>query len=89
MALSTYMCAPDKLAAEATNSNKATPVFIGHGSQDPVVPLAAGQQAFHALKNQGFNVSWHDYRMEHSVCAQEVADISSFLQRRLMQAKDN
>jgi phospholipase/carboxylesterase len=89
MALSTYMCVPDKLAAEANNSNKATPVFMGHGSQDPVVPLAAGQQAFHALKNQGFNVSWHDYRMEHSVCAQEVADMSSFLQRRLMQPRDN
>jgi phospholipase/carboxylesterase len=89
MALSTYLCAAEKLSVEATTSNKATPVFIGHGTQDPVVPVAAGQQAFHALKNLGFNVSWHDYRMEHSVCAQEVADISSFLQRRLMQVKDN
>lgn len=89
MALSTYMCAPEKLAVEATSANKATPVFIGHGSQDPVVPMAAGQQAFHALKNLGFNVSWQDYRMEHSVCAQEVADISSFLQRRLMTVKES
>lgn len=88
MALSTYMCVPDKLAAEANHTNKTTPVFMGHGSQDPVVPIAAGQQAFHALKNQGFQVKWHDYRMEHSVCAQEVADISSFLQRRLMTAKE-
>lgn len=88
MALSTYMCAPEKLAQEATTVNKATPVFIGHGSQDPVVPMAAGQQAFHALKNLGFNVSWQDYRMQHSVCAQEVADISSFLQRRLMIVKE-
>jgi phospholipase/carboxylesterase len=89
MALSTYICAPEKLAAEATSSNKAIPVFMGHGSQDPVVPVAAGQQAFHALKNQGFNVSWHDYRMEHSVCAQEVADISSFLQRLFMTVKES
>ncbi|WP_372626814.1 alpha/beta hydrolase [Arsukibacterium sp.] len=89
MALSTYMCAPEKLASEASAINKATPVFFGHGSQDPMVPMAAGQQAFHALKSAGFNVSWHDYRMEHSVCAQEVADISSFLQRRLMQVKDD
>ena len=59
-------------------------MLIAHGSQDPVVPMAAGQQAFHTLKNAGFNVSWHDYRMPHSVCAQEVADISSFIQRRLL-----
>lgn len=89
MALSTYMCAPDKLVAEATASNKSIPVFFGHGTQDPVVPVAAGQQAFHALKKQGFQVSWHDYRMEHSVCAQEVADISSFLQRLFMTAEES
>ncbi|WP_333608442.1 alpha/beta hydrolase [Arsukibacterium sp.] len=89
LALSTYMCVPDKLATEALTVNKSTPVFIGHGTQDPVVPMAAGQQAFHALKNQGFMVSWHDYRMEHSVCAQEVADISSFLQRKLMTAQES
>ena len=89
VALSTYMCAVEKLASEALTINKATPVFFGHGSQDPMVPMTAGQQAFHALKSAGFNVSWHDYRMEHSVCAQEVADISSFLQRRLMQVKDD
>ena len=84
MALSTYMCAPDKLKNESNNLNKTTPVLIAHGSQDPVVPMAAGQQAYHTLKNAGFNVSWHDYRMPHSVCAQEVADISSFIQRHLL-----
>lgn len=84
MALSTYMCVPDKLKAEATTVNKTTPVLVAHGVQDPVVPMAAGQQAFHALKNAGFSVSWHDYRMQHSVCPQEVADISSFIQRRLL-----
>ena len=84
MALSTYICVPDKLKDEAVAVNKATPVLMAHGSEDPVVPMFAGQQAYHALKNAGFNVSWHDYRMPHSVCAQEVADISSFIQRRLM-----
>ena len=88
MALSTYLCAPDKLPAEAVATNKTTPVFIGHGTQDPVVPMAGGQQAFHALKNQGFQVRWHEYRMEHSVCAQEVADIRSFLQRLLITEKE-
>jgi phospholipase/carboxylesterase len=84
MALSTYMCAPDKLKAEAITTNKTTPVLVAHGNQDPVVPLFAGQQAYHTLKNAGFNASWHEYRMPHSVCAQEVADISSFIQRRLL-----
>lgn len=84
MALSTYLSAPDKLKEEANNVNKATPVLVAHGNQDPVVPLFAGQQVYHVLKNAGFNASWHEYRMPHSVCAQEVADISSFIQRRLL-----
>lgn len=84
MALSTYLCVPDKLSAELNQLNKTTPVLMAHGNQDPVVPYAAGQQAFYVLKNAGFNVRWHEYRMPHSVCAQEVADISSFIQRQLL-----
>ncbi|MDT9702967.1 hypothetical protein, partial [Streptomyces sp. P17] len=64
--------------------NKTTPVFIAHGTQDPVVPLTAGQQAFHTYKAAGFNVSWRDYRMPHSVCAQEIDEISRFIQSRLL-----
>lgn len=84
MALSTYMACPDKLATEQLTHNKTTAVFIAHGTQDPVVPLAAGQQAFHTYKAAGFNVSWRDYRMPHSVCAQEVDEISRFIQSRLL-----
>lgn len=84
MALSTYIACPEKLATEQLSHNKTTPVFIAHGTQDPVVPLTAGQQAFHTYKAAGFNVSWRDYRMPHSVCAQEIDEISRFIQSRLL-----
>ncbi|WP_423188007.1 alpha/beta hydrolase [Alishewanella sp. d11] len=84
MALSTYMACPEKLATEQLSHNKTTPVFIAHGTQDPVVPLSAGQQAFQTYKAAGFNVSWRDYRMPHSVCAQEIDEISRFIQSRLL-----
>lgn len=84
MALSTYMACPEKLAAEQLAYNKSTPVFIAHGTQDPVVPLSAGQQAYNTYKAAGYNVSWRDYRMPHSVCAQEVDEISRFIQSRLL-----
>lgn len=84
MALSTYMACPERLAVEQLTHNKNTPVFIAHGTQDPVVPLAAGQQAYQAYKAAGFSVSWRDYRMPHSVCAQEIDEISRFIQSRLL-----
>ncbi len=84
MALSTYMAVPDQLKAEMNAQNKTTPVLVAHGVADPVVPLQAGQAAYNNLKYAGFNVRWQDYRMEHSVCAQEVDDLSRFIQQQLL-----
>lgn len=89
MALSTYMGMPDKLKAEMNSHNKSTPVLVAHGTMDDVVPMSAGKAAFDALKYAGFQVSWLDYRMAHSVCAQEVADLSRFIQQRLLQPAES
>ena len=89
MALSTYMCAVDKLASEALAVNKATPVLMAHGQMDPVVPMAGGQQAAKALEQAGFRVQWHQYPMQHQVCPQEIADISAFLQQQLVHTESS
>lgn len=77
MALSTYMCAPDKLATEAEQQDLN--IFMAHGSADPVVPMAAGQQAYQVLRQQGYQVSWQDYPMEHQVCLDEIKAIRAWL----------
>lgn len=83
MALSTYMAVPGKLKEEMTAFNKNTAVLVNHGTHDEVVPYSAGQAAFNALKFAGFNVNWAEYRMGHSVCPQQIADISRFIQQQL------
>lgn len=83
MALSTYMAVPGKLKEEMTAANKSTAVLVNHGTHDEVVPYSAGQAAFNALKFAGFNVNWAEYRMGHSVCPQQIADISRFIQQQL------
>jgi phospholipase/carboxylesterase len=83
MALSTYMAVPGKLKEEMTGVNKSTAVLVNHGTHDEVVPYSAGQAAFNALKFAGFNVNWAEYRMGHSVCPQQIADISRFIQQQL------
>ncbi len=83
MALSTYMAVPGKLKEEMTGVNKSTAVLVNHGAHDEVVPYSAGQAAFNALKFAGFNVNWAEYRMGHSVCPQQIADISRFIQQQL------
>ncbi len=83
MALSTYMCTPEKLSAAKQAANLQTPFLMAHGRMDDVVPMFAGEQAKQTLTDCGYNVQWHDYPMQHNVCGEEVAEISSWLQKVL------
>jgi dienelactone hydrolase len=76
MALSTYL--PIKSAFdEVTKSD--VPVLMAHGSLDPILPMALGRESADLLIANDFNVEWHDYQMAHSVCAEEIDDIRTWL----------
>ena len=79
MALSGYLPLVDRLAAERHAANARTPVFMAHGTQDPVVVIARGEASRDALATLGQPVQWHSYPMPHSLHPREIADISAFL----------
>lgn len=81
MALSTYMCVPEKLADEALHTDLN--IFMAHGSQDNVVPPSAGKSAFEVLTALSMDVSWQEYPMAHQVCAEELQAIRHWLIARL------
>jgi phospholipase/carboxylesterase len=58
---------------------------MAHGSYDPVVPLALAVESKEKLLTGGYSLEWHEYPMAHTVCGQEIADISGWL-RRIMSA---
>ena len=79
MALSTYLPLAESFAQEATPANAKTPVFMAHGTHDPVVPYAMGNSSREQLQQAGYALEWHEYPMQHSVCLEEVADIGRWL----------
>jgi phospholipase/carboxylesterase len=79
VALSGYLPLAESLAAERSIANTRTPIFMAHGSQDPVVVCARGEASRNQLANFGYAVRWHVYPMPHSVHPLEIADISTFL----------
>ena len=83
MGLSCYMLLEDSLPAERTKANYATPIFLAHGLQDPVVEFRRGAEARQLLEAGGYPVEWHPYTMPHSVCPQEVDDIAAWLRKVL------
>jgi phospholipase/carboxylesterase len=82
LALSAYLPLQDSFRAEVVNGDsqpRSLPVFMAHGSFDPVLPMALGEHARDSLVTAGFEVDWHAYPMAHAVCAEEIADIRRFL----------
>lgn len=83
IALSCYLPVPQMLAAEASPANLATPIFMAHGETDYVIPMIFAAAARKQLVESGYAVEWHEYRMAHTVCQEEVADMREWLTRVL------
>ena len=86
MGLSGYLPLAGKTAAEVHPANAQTPVFLAHGRQDPMVVLDRATASRDVLKALGYRVRWHEYTMGHSVCAEEIADMGTWLREVLRAA---
>jgi phospholipase/carboxylesterase len=79
VALSSYLVLEDSLEKEAAAANRLTPILMGHGTEDPIIPLRLAEASRAALEARGYRVQWHTWPMPHSVCAEEVQVIAEFL----------
>lgn len=80
IALSTYLPAADSTLAERSGANAVVPVFMAHGTDDPVIPLALAEHSRGLLGQMGYPVEWHTYTMPHSVHPEEILHIRTFMQ---------
>jgi phospholipase/carboxylesterase len=83
MALSTYLPLAGTVEAEKHAANRDLPIFMAHGSADPMISIGRAQQSRKMLEALGYPVEWHEYPMPHSVCPDEIADIAGWLARTL------
>lgn len=81
--MSGYLPLAATTAAEAHPASRDAPIFLAHGRRDGVVAFERGAAARDELQQLGHAVEWHEYPMEHSVCAEEIADLQAWLQRVL------
>jgi len=83
IALSGYVPLALSLNLEKHSANQSTPIFMAHGTDDPVVALDRAQASHSLLEKLGYQIDWNEYPMEHSVNPEELKDISRFLQEVL------
>ena len=81
--LSGYLPLPADTAAERSAANADVPIFLAHGTYDPMIVLPRASALRDALRGLGYEVEWHEYAMPHSVCAEEIADLQRWLLRVL------
>jgi phospholipase/carboxylesterase len=86
LALSTCLPLAGTLAAERSAANRDLPVFMAHGTQDPMIGIARARESRAALEALGYPVQWKEYSMAHSLCGEEIADIAAWLLRLLASA---
>lgn len=77
--LSGYLPLAAATAVERSHANALTPIFMAHGSHDNVVVPERGRDSCQLLRSLGYDVSWHEYPMAHSVCLQEIGDLNAWL----------
>jgi len=83
MALSTYLPLAGTVEKEISPANKDVPIFMAHGKFDDIIPIERARKSRELLEKLGYKAEWHEYPMPHSVCAEEIRDISDFLVRIL------
>ncbi|HEC30288.1 MAG TPA: carboxylesterase [Gammaproteobacteria bacterium] len=79
LALSTYLPLRDSLASELSHDQRHTPLMVMHGSNDAVVPPEFGRLSCGAMRQQGLDMTWKEYPMGHTLCAEQIKDIRGFI----------
>lgn len=87
IALSTWLPLAQAFREEVSmasgTANRELPIFMAHGSYDPVLPVELGRVSREALEHAGFTVEWHEYPMAHAVCPEEIIALRRWLQQAL------
>ena len=85
LALSTYIALPQALSDEKSEANADAPIFLAHGSADPVIPVSLAHDTHRLLEQLGYAVEWHEYKgMPHSVSEQEIFHVAEWIEKVLM-----
>jgi phospholipase/carboxylesterase len=84
VALSSWL--PRELALEIPRKPELSqlPVFVAHGSKDPMLPAAMGQASRDALVELGVPATYREYDMGHEVRPELLRDLVDWLETKVL-----
>jgi len=81
LSLSSFFPTAEEVIPHPANQN--LPILVCHGTQDHILDITLAEKSLKALKTLGYQPKYLTYPMEHSVCPQQITDISSWLNAQL------
>jgi len=67
------------LHSDPQGRSSAPPTLIIHGTEDPVVPLSAAQKARDTLQQQGVNIQYQEFPMQHEISPAAMETLKTFI----------
>ena len=86
LALSCYLPLAERIEAERSQANAATPVLMAHGRYDNLIPMALGHAGYQRLVAIGQPIEWQAYPIGHEVSLAETTAIGRWLGSILKQS---
>lgn len=84
VALSSWL-PPELVASVARTPELAQlPVFVAHGSEDPMLPVAMGQASRDSLLQLGVPATYREYPMGHEVRPELLRDVVEWLESKVL-----
>ena len=60
------------------------PVFVAHGTQDPMIPIARAQESRERLLKRGVGLTYREYEMEHGIAPEALRDLVGWLDSKVL-----
>ena len=77
-ALSARMPEPDSMLTRLPDERRQ-PIFISHGTLDPIIAVNEGRSSRLFLQSNGFDPEYHEYEMGHQITPAVLADLVKWL----------
>ncbi len=85
IALSSWL--PEALCADfsGTTAHATLPVFVAHGTEDPLLPVTLGQESRDRLIALGVAPAYREYEMQHEIRPEALRDLIGWLEDKVLQ----
>lgn len=83
LVLSAWVPLIKTVALERNTANQQTPILMLHGSNDDLIQLDWAKEGCDSLQEIGYNATLAAYKMQHTVCAEEIETIGAWLRNLL------